>query len=75
VLIGLECAGTQRQQPPIFTVAEIGGFERGRTHLTSIVAPIGSGATMRVKKDKSGLDDHGVDDKHYTSFVMIDFLN
>ena len=70
VLIGLECAGTQRQQPPIFTVAEIGGFEWGRTHLTSIVAPIGSGAT-----NKSGLDDHGVDDKHYTSFVMIDFLN
>ena len=29
---------------------------------------------MRVKKDKSGPDGHGVDDKHYTSFVMMGFL-
>ena len=29
---------------------------------------------MRMKKDESGPDDHGVDDKHYTSFVMMEFL-
>ena len=40
VLIGLRCVSTQHHQPPIFAVAEMGVFERGRTHLTSIVAPM-----------------------------------
>ena len=29
---------------------------------------------MHVKKDKGGSDGLGVDDKHYTSFVMMGFL-
>ena len=29
---------------------------------------------MRVKKDKNGPAGYGVDDKHYTSFVMMGFL-
>ena len=73
VLIGVEFASTRRQQPPFFAVAKKGNFERGPP-LLHPWQKSGSRATMRGKKDKSGPDGHGVDDKHYTSFVMIGFL-
>ena len=77
VVLNLECAITQRQQPPIFAVTEIVFFSMGEHIWPPLLHPWqkgGNGATMCVKKDRSGPDGHGVDDKHYTSFVMIGFL-